>query len=195
MPPSIFQLKITLEDIRPPIWRRVLVASTMKLDELHSVIQAVMPWLNCHLHSFEKSGEASYMPLMPEDAFFGFGTPAKDEAKFKISQVLTHEKGWIRYTYDMGDSWQHKIVLEKILAPDPKLKYPICVKGKRACPPEDCGGAWSYMELLEILSDPSHPSYPEMMEYYGESIDAEAFDLAEINESLSNYKLRKLDFS
>jgi hypothetical protein len=194
MPPSIFQLKITLEDIRPPIWRRVLVASTMKLDELHLVIQAVMPWENYHLHSFE-SGEGIYMPLMPGNDLFDFGIPTKDEVKFKISQVLNHEKSWIRYTYDMGDSWEHKIVLEKILAPDPKLKYPICVKGKRACPPEDCGGAWSYMELLEILSDPSHPSYAEMMEYYGESIDAEAFDLAEINESLSNYKLRKLDFS
>jgi hypothetical protein len=95
----------------------------------------------------------------------------------------------------MGDGWQHKILLEKILAPDPKLKYPICTKGKRACPPEDCGRAWGYMDLLEILSDPSHPDYAEMMEYHEQGLDAEAFDLAEINESVSNYKLGELDFS
>jgi Plasmid pRiA4b ORF-3-like protein len=194
MPRSIFQLKITLEDIRPPIWRRVLVVSTMKLDELHLVIQSIMPWQNYHLHSFE-SGQASYMPLMPDDDLFDFGTPSKDEAKVRVNQVLTHEKSWIRYTYDMGDGWQHKIVLEKILAPDPKLKYPICIKGKRACPPEDCGGAWGYMDLLEILADPSHPDYAEMMEYHEDGIDAEAFDLAEINESLSNYKLGEFDLS
>jgi hypothetical protein len=80
MPRSILQLKITLEDIRPPIWRRVLVESTMKLDELHLVIQAVMPWQNYHLNSFESS-QASYMPLRPDDDF-DFGTPSKDEAKF-----------------------------------------------------------------------------------------------------------------
>jgi hypothetical protein len=91
-------------------------------------------------------------------------------------------KSWIRYTYDMGDGWDRKILLEKILAPDPKLKYPTCIKGKRACPPEDCGGAWG-LDMLETLSDPTHPDYAEVMERRGE-IDAEAFNLSEINQRL-----------
>lgn len=182
---NIYQLKVTLEDIRPPIWRRVLVESGMKLDQLHLVVQAIMPWENYHLHSFETK-EGSYMPKMPDDGFPAFDLPAQDESKAKISDLLTQEKSWIRYIYDMGDGWEHKILLEKILAPDPKLKYPICIKGKRACPPEDCGGAWGYMNLVEILSDPNHPDYAEMMEYHEDGINAEVFDLAEINERLSD---------
>lgn len=181
---SIFQLKITLENIRPPIWRRILVESNIKLDELHLIVQAVMPWQDYHLHLFQ-SNETTYSPLIPEDDLFNFGEPDRDESLVKINQLLTHEKSRIRYTYDMGDSWDHIILLEKILAPDPKIKYPICIKGKRACPPEDCGGSWSYVELLETLSNPNHPDYSEFIEYYPEGIDAEAFDLAEINEELS----------
>jgi hypothetical protein len=180
---SIFQLKITLEDIRPPIWRRVLVESSITLGDLHLVIQAVMPWENCHLHLFQMN-EKIYSPEMPDDDFFGFEEPDEPEDSVTLWQLLEQEKSWLRYTYDMGDSWDHKILLEKILAPDPKLTYPICIKGKRACPPEDCGGAWRYMTLLEIFSDPSHPEYAEMIQYFPEGIDAEAFDLAELNESL-----------
>jgi len=191
MSTSILQLKVTLENIRPPIWRRVLAESNITLGDLHLIIQAIMPWQNYHLHTF-LANETYYSPLMADDDFGGFDVPDTDEESVILSQVLPHEKSWIRYTYDMGDGWDHKILLEKVLAPDPKVTYPTCIKGKRACPPEDCGGAWGYMELLEILSDPNHPEYAERMEWYEDGIDAEAFDLSEINEVLKDRNDLKL---
>jgi hypothetical protein len=82
----------------------------------------------------------------------------------------------MRYVYDFGDDWVHKVVVEKVLPADPRISYPVCVAGKRACPPEDCGGVWGYREFLAAISDPDHPEHEEMLEWVGGAFDPEEFD-------------------
>ena len=91
------------------------------------------------------------------------------------------------YEYDFGDSWEHKILLEKIFPFDNKMALPVCIKGKRACPPEDCGGIWGYEEFLKTISDPKHPEYEDMLEWLGGEFDPEEFDLEGINGDLAEY--------
>ncbi|MCX7097232.1 MAG: plasmid pRiA4b ORF-3 family protein [Methylococcales bacterium] len=173
---AIYQIKISLKGAKPPIWRRVLVPSTMKLNTFHGVVQTAMGWENYHLHQFEF--RQTYYGV-PDEEF-----EMENESKYKLSQLLTHEKESMNYIYDFGDNWQHKILLEKILPFDDCVTLPLCIKGNRACPPEDCGGIWGYVELLETLADPKHPQHEEMLEWLGDEFDPEAFDLAEINYQL-----------
>ena len=111
----------------------------------------------------------------------------EDETKYKLSQLLKKEKDSLIYEYDFGDSWEHKILLEKILPDDGKTVLPVCIKGKRACPPEDCGGIWGYEELLGTISDPKHPDYEDMLEWLGGEFDPDEFDLEELNGDLAEY--------
>ena len=101
--------------------------------------------------------------------------------KQKIADFFSTENRTASYVYDFGDSWEHKIQLEKILPGEKGVEYPICIKGKRACPPEDCGGVWGYAELLEIIKDPKHEEYEEMMEWLGEEFDPDHFDVKEVS--------------
>ena len=101
----------------------------------------------------------------------------KSDRRAKLNQVAPAEKFKFIYEYDFGDRWQHLLLVEEILPPEPEICYPICIKGKRACPPEDCGGVWGYGELLETLQDPNHPDHEEMLEWVDGDFDPEAFDL------------------
>jgi hypothetical protein len=150
---TIYQLKVTIRDIRPPIWRRVQVESSTTLSKLHLIIQAAMGWYNCHLHSFSVDG-IEYGKPEPN-----YGLELRDESKAKLANLIKQEKAKFFYTYDFGDSWSHSILVEKILPKEPKVSYPTCIKAKRACPPEDCGGAWGYMEFLEAIQNPTHPEH------------------------------------
>lgn len=181
---TIYQLKITLRDIRPPIWRRVQVQSSTKLSQLHLIIQAAMGWYNCHLHSFSIQG-IEYGKPEPS-----YGLELQDENKVKLSQIVEQEKFKFFYTYDFGDSWEHSILVEKILLKDAKVSYPICVKAKRACPPEDCGGVWGYMEFLEAMQDPTHPEYESFQEWIGGDFNSELCDLEEVNQRIAEFKSR-----
>ena len=174
---SIYQLKVTLSGARPPIWRRILVPSSINLGDLHEVLQIVMGWSNYHLHQFI----AGPMTFGVPDDEFGDDFETEDEMEYELSQVLRKEKDSLTYEYDFGDDWEHKIVLEKILPPDSSIKVPRCIKGKRACPPEDCGGVWGYENLIDVVQDPSHPEHEEMLEWVGGKLDPEHFDLEEIN--------------
>ncbi len=107
-----------------------------------------------------------------------------DETKVKLADVVRGEKTKFLYTYDFGDNWQHQILVDKILPVNAAIIYPICVKGKRACPPEDCGGLWGYAKLLEILADPTHPEYEERCEWLIEGFDPEDFDIESVNADL-----------
>ncbi|PZO11237.1 MAG: hypothetical protein DCF25_19790 [Leptolyngbya foveolarum] len=178
---SIYQIKITLRDGRPPIWRRVQVRSSELLEHLHYVIQLSMGWTNSHLHSFSIQGIEYGVP-MPE--FNMDGMEIHDEAKVKLSKVIPGEKFKFSYLYDFGDSWEHEIVVEKMLEAEPEVDYPICIKAKRACPPEDCGGIWGYRDFLETVQDPEHPEHEEMLEWVGGSFDPEDAELEEANEQL-----------
>ena len=178
---SIYQIKISLIGSKPPIWRTVLVASNIDLETFHDVIQLAMGWTDSHLHQFI-ANKVFYG--IPED---DFELEMEDETKYKLSQLLQKEKESIIYEYDFGDSWEHKILLEKILPFDSKTTLPACIKGKRACPPEDCGGIWGYEELLETISNPKHPDHEDMLEWLGGEFDPEEFDLEAINEDLAEY--------
>lgn len=175
---SVYQLKITLKDFRPLIWRRVQVNSDITLGLLHQIIQASMGWTNSHLHGFSIEG-VEYGQPVPE-----FDLEIKNEQRVKLSKVVTGEKKKFLYTYDMGDSWEHEILVEKVLPHDSLVRYPVCLTGKRACPPEDCGGVWGYAEFLEAITQPDHPEHESMLEWVGGAFDPDAFILSEVNQLL-----------
>ncbi len=175
---SIYQLKITLKDIRPPIWRRVQVRSDSTLGHLHWVIQFSMGWTNSHLHSFSIQG-VDYGVPMPELGFDEMGL--QDEQPVKLNTVIPGEKFKFFYLYDFGDSWEHEVMVEKVLEPEAGIDYPTCIKAKRACPPEDCGGAWGYRDFLEAIQDPEHPEHEAMLEWVGGAFDLEDAEFDEIN--------------
>ena len=171
----VYQMKITLEDISPPIWRRIQVTSDTTLSRLHRILQITMGWSDCHLHEFVIDG-------------ISYGKPDKEDMlKVKnviLNRVVSGEHTRFSYIFDFGDFWCHKILIEKILPLEPDMRYPICIKGKRACPPEDCGGPGGYFELLKVLQDTTHPEHDETSEWIGGSFDPEAFDIDEINREL-----------
>jgi hypothetical protein len=175
---EILQLKISLVGVsKPPVWRRVLVPATMRLDRLHDVIQVAMGWGNYHLHAFEAGG-VDYGPPDPE-------LDHVDERRTATGDVL-HEPGdRMRYVYDFGDHWQHDVILEEVLAAEPGTRYPVCLTGKGRCPPEDCGGVWGYADLRETLADPTHEEHADMVEWLGlesaAEFDSHAFDADDVN--------------
>jgi len=181
---SVYQIKVTLRYARPPIWRRFLVASTVTLRELHVILQIVMGWDNSHLHDFTL-GHDRYGELNEE-----FFDEMKDESRFRLDQLLKSEKSKLVYNYDYGDGWEHDVLLEKILPFRHDMMLPHCIKGKRACPPEDIGGIPGYVMFLEAIDDPSHPEYEDMIDWIGEGFDAEHLDIDEINTMLQRYTKR-----
>lgn len=176
----IYQIKVTLKDSKPPIWRRLQVTGDTTLHSLHLVLQEAMGWEGYHLHQF-----------IVGQTYFGEPDPdfdAEDDSKVKLSQIMQREKQKFIYEYDFGDSWLHEILIEKILPPEPGVRYPSCLKGKRACPPEDCGGVWGYDALLETIKDPGNEEYDEMMDWLGGEFDPEVFDLDSINQRLKSIR-------
>lgn len=178
---AIYQLKITLQGSKPPIWRRVQVKSNITLDILHEIIQTAMGWTDSHLHHFYVNGRFYSNPEFNLEE-------TENENRIKLDRVLTALKDKFAYEYDFGDGWDHQIVLEKILAVEPETQYPYCLKGKGNCPPEDIGGIWGYQNFLAAVQDKNHPEHAEsleQLEWIGGSFDPEEFDLAEINEGLA----------
>jgi len=173
---QVYQIKITLSGSEPAIWRRFLIEPNANLFELHQAIQNIMGWTNSHMHQYRK-GKIFYSKLDEED-----------ENKFKIFQVFDKLKAKLAYEYDMGDGWEHILVLEKILPREDKIKYPICLEGAMACPPEDCGGIYGYYNLLEIIKNPDHEEHEDMMEWMGDDFDPEEFNLDAINQDLKRMK-------
>jgi hypothetical protein len=178
----IYQLKITLRDSKPPIWRRVMVPSKFSLYKLHEVIQIAMGWTNSHLHQFVIDGQRYSIPS-PDD-----WEPVVDERRYSLSQIASREKHKFVYEYDFGDSWEHEIIVEKISPPEAGMKYPVCIKGKRACPPEDVGGVWGYDSFLEAIHNLNHEEHDSYLEWVGGEFDPEEFNLDEINQALREMK-------
>ena len=176
---AVYPVKITLDHVRPPIWRRVLVKDCT-LAALHDLIQISMGWEDYHLHLFEIGNEQYGAPDQWEADPWG-GHDVGNERKVKLSQLVGRGVKKFRYEYDMGDGWRHTIQIEKTRPAEAGLRYPRCVDGGRACPPEDCGGPWGYGDVLDALQDPSHPRHEERREWIGGDFDAEAFDLEAVN--------------
>jgi hypothetical protein len=174
---------VTLEGSKPPIWRRLQVPGDTTLGELHDIIQIAMGWTDSHLHQFIVGG--SYFGLPDPD--WDDMRDMKDERRFRLDQIVAKEGDKFRYEYDFGDGWLHQVLVEKIVPPDPEQVYPLCVKGRRACPPEDVGGVWGYEEFLVAIRDPKHPEHEEYRGWIGGPFDPEAFDLEETNDWLLDW--------
>jgi len=170
------QLKVTLEDLEPAIWRRIIVPSEFTLYDLHCVIQVAMGWENCHLHDFTIKRQRYAAPAAAE-----FGNPL-DETEACLRDVAPRRTK-IKYQYDFGDSWTHVIVVEKILE-DAQTPTPICIDGARACPPEDCGGACGYAGMLEALAEQDDEEGERIREWLGGDFDPERFDKDGVNREL-----------
>ena len=181
-------LKISLSGISPPIWRRIIVTDDIFLEDLHLMIQAAMGWLNYHLHEFEING-TRFAPPDPEDDSFGY--ESVDSTSKRLRDVFLLDGTKFHYTYDFGDNWEHIITVEKIEPARSDIEYPICIKGKRNAPPEDCGGTPGYYNLLEILADPLNQEYSEMKDWVGEDYDPEFFSVEDCNKQIKYYD--KLD--
>lgn len=178
---QVYQFKVTLDGIRPPIWRRIQVLETYTFWDLHVAIQDAMGWLDYHLHEFVILNPANGLKVtigLPDDEF-----PKRNLRDWaqKIANYFSLENPSADYIYDFGDYWQNKIQLEKILLREDNVSYPVCLKGKRAAPPEDCGGVSGYENILEIIKNPSHVEYEETIEWLGEEFDPEHFDPKEVN--------------
>lgn len=178
---KVYCLDIWLMDIEPRIWRRLAVRPFMKLDRLHMVIQEVMGWTNSHLHQFHAGGGVTYSEYHPE---YDMDDDSEDESMAKLSDLLSKPKERIMYEYDFGDCWEHMIELTAIEEAQANVRYPICLAGERACPPEDCGGPWGYPELLETLAGADTDEQQELLEWLGGEFDPEAFDVEAANRRL-----------
>lgn len=186
----IYQVQISLMGYKPKIWRRLLIPADMLLSDFHKVIQTSIGWANAHLHQFVKD-RVFYTEVFEDD---DFGMNTEDYEGMKVSDLLKNEKEKIVYEYDFGDSWEHEVLLEKILPVDLKQQYPFCIDGKMNCPPEDCGGVWGYANMLEVLSKPKHPEYKNFMDWLGEGFDPDYFDKNEVNDMLIEDNFGCLEF-
>ncbi|SRR5208283_1383399 len=186
--PAHLQLKVTLLDIRPAIWRRLLVPAKLKLPQLHTALQRAFGWTDSHLHAFQ-SRDASYEAFHPDDWAGDFSGPGQryDEKKFRVGDLLRAKGDQLTYEYDFGDSWRHKIIVEKVLPAAPS-KIVVCLAGARAGPPEDCGSIPGYYNLVAAMADPKHPEHDELLNWLGEPFDPEAFNLEAVNFLLSHIK-------
>lgn len=178
---TVYQLKVTLRDSKPPIWRRIEVVDTTSLARLHHILQIVMGWTNSHLHQFVVNTQFYSDPTFEID-------DVANEQRVTLRQLALQPKMRFGYEYDFGDGWQHGILVEDIFPPEPDVVYPRCVKGKLACPPEDCGGIWGFYQLLETIQNPQHPDYQETLDWLDNEFDATAFDLDAINAQLRSVK-------
>ena len=183
--PAIYQLKVSLKFITPQIWRKIQAPADLTLEELHYVLQAVMGWGNDHLHEFQVGGNR-YGPASEENVLLA--GKSRDEQTAVLRTIAPGVKSGFSYLYDFGDGWVHNLVVEKILPAEEGQKYPVCVSGKRACPPEDCGGPHGYAMILHALANPTHPDSKDWLEWIGGNWEAEAFDLEEINRRLAKFR-------
>ena len=182
--PAIYQFKVTLKGIRPPIWRRFLIDNRVTFEDLHIIIQIVMGWENYHLYNFDTKD--TRVEIVDDSfEFFPSSKEVYDAEETQVGELLTEEKQKCLYTYDFGDDWEHELVLEKVLPIDEKILVPTCLKGKRACPPEDCGGVYMYNEIQTALKGEGELD-EEMKEWLGE-FDPEEFDLELINSILEKF--------
>lgn len=185
-PSDVFELRVELAVIEPPIWRRLLVRADITLPDLHQVLQSAMPWQDCHLHQF-LDGDRCYMARSPD----GDKSPGEiDERGVPFSRLLDRVGKTCLYEYAFGDGWEHRIRLESIRQLQPGETSPACLDGARACPPEDCGGPLGYQDLLEAVAGGRSTRHKDLREWIGGSFDAKRFDRAAVNRTLALLRAR-----
>jgi hypothetical protein len=170
---TIYQFRVTLFEITPAIWRRFQIKDCF-LHDLHWHIQGAFGWTNSHLHDFDVGPDRYGIPSQIDDPNY---PECKDSTTVLLSDILPKDgkRFGFKYTYDMGDNWEHEVLFEGVVTSHKKIKYPICLEGERACPPEDCGGQMGYEHLLEVLADPKNEEYLDLRRWAGD-FDPERFD-------------------
>lgn len=180
-----FQFKIQLKDVtKPPVWRKIKVPAQFDFLKFHEVIQAAFGWENYHLFEFSPAGYGSGPGIgMPDPTGWDEGRTI-DARKMKLSETFKEEGQKFTYIYDLGDNWQHQIILEEMMS-DKTIKADV-LGGKGACPPEDCGGPWGYEALKKALENPAHPEHEDMREWLemeeDEYFDPKYFELEEVRQ-------------
>ena len=184
------RLTVTLEGIDPPVWRRLEVPASLKLERLHDVLQVALGWTNSHLHVFEIGEERIGVSYALDQLTDGLCT--RSGRMVELGHVV--DKGFRRltYEYDFGDSWRHTIEVESVEDEPTGDDWVSCLEGARSCPPEDCGGVGGYEHLLEVVFDPTHPEFEEMREWVGPGFDPERFDLAAVNAALRRMRWERV---
>ena len=162
---TVHRVKVSLYGAKPPVWRRIEIPSAMRLDLVHEVIQVAFDWEGYHLHAFETVCGEFGSPDDDDD-----WSERKDETTAALAQVAAAERAKVVYAYDFGDDWRHDIVVEKIMPGEPGMAYPRCTGGRRAAPPEDCGGIWAFNEYQAGRDDP----------FDADEVTARLADLAEV---------------
>jgi hypothetical protein len=176
------QLRVELEDVKPKVWRRILVPTSVRLSRLHDTLQVVMGWSNSHMHAF-KVGDLSYGMC-----FDDYPEEEIDERTVTIRHALRGVDRFL-YEYDFGDGWNHLIEVEREIPCNQGLKFAVCLAGENACPPEDCGGPGGYERLLQALSDPGDDEHDDFVRWIGgDRFDRTAFELAEVNAALQRMR-------
>lgn len=180
----LYQFKVTLIDSHPPIWRRILVPEGT-LDQLHEAIQTAMGWTNSHLHQFEIGQRRYGDPGMLNDDIF-IDDELVNSRETALGELFSGKRPprKILYTYDFGDNWHHEVAFEGMQDAEAGKQYPLCLAGKRACPPEDCGGLWGYANMLEAIRNPKHEDHELYAEWLDEDFDPEAFSADEATKAM-----------
>jgi hypothetical protein len=169
---TIIRLKITLDDVKPKVVRRIEAPFALRLDRLHLILQAALGWSNSHLYEI-RVADASWGIPDPD-----WGDGPLDARKAKLADVVEDAGAkTLRYLYDFGDGWEHTIKIERLDDPEPGVLYPRLIEAVGRCPPEDIGGPWGYGEFLEALADPKHERHDEMREWAGEDFDPDLLDV------------------
>ncbi len=181
---AVYRFKITLKDADPAIWRRI-ETKDVTLEKLHELIQTAMGWTNSHLHQFEIADSRYTDPRFMMDDFDDFG--AIDYSGMRVSELVSEHGAKLRmgYEYDFGDGWQHEVVLEKVTESEPGIRYPRCIDGERACPPEDVGGVYGFSDYVEAITNPNHSEHDDFLEWNG------PFDPAEFDATAATRRMKK----
>ena len=171
---TIARLKITLDDVKPAVLRRIEVPFDIRLDRLHLILQAAVGWTNSHLYEIRARGVRWSTPFPDQDS----GGDFLDARKVRLSEVL-EDVGTktLKYLYDFGDGWEHTIKIERLIDPEPSTLYPRLIEAKGRCPPEDIGGPWGYAEFLEAIADPKHERHREFKEWFADDFNPHVVDL------------------
>jgi hypothetical protein len=175
---TIARLKITLDDVKPVVLRRVEVPFDIRLDRLHLTLQAAMGWTNSHLYEIRAGGVGWSTPYP--------GSDFMDARKARLDDILEDiGTKTLKYLYDFGDGWEHTIKIERLVDPKPGMLYPSLIEAKGHCPPEDVGGPWGYSELLEALADPSHERHSESKEWLADDFNPHVVDVDWLSEDVA----------
>ncbi len=179
----VYHFKITLKGINPPVWRTIQVPETYTFWDLHVAVQDAMGWQDCHLHDFAvhnpQAQTKERIGIPDDDAEFDLDIlPGWDH---NISDYFSTKNSTATYVYDYGDNWEHAVKFEKIVPRDKEKKYPRCIAGERACPPENCAGIYGYQQFLEAIMDPGHKSHEDFLQWAGADVEPERFSPNEVH--------------